>query len=62
MVLSSLAEGLRVVTVALSPYMPRSTATLLEALGATERTERSFASEGWGAPISALAPLFPKSS
>ena len=38
------------------------TAALLEALGAAERTERAFASEGWGAPISALAPLFPKSS
>ena len=62
MVLSSLAEGLRVVTVALSPYMPRSSAALLEALGATGRLERSFAGEGWGAPVSPLAPLFPKSS
>jgi methionyl-tRNA synthetase len=61
-VLCSLAEGLRVVTVALSPYMPQKTAALLEALGAAERTERAFASEGWGAPISPLAPLFPKSS
>ena len=62
MVLSSLAEGLRVVTVALSPYMPQKTAALLEALGATQRTGRSFAGEGWGARIAPLAPLFPKST
>ena len=59
-VLASLAEGLRVVTVALLPYMPSKTAQLLDALGCRERTERAFAARGWGARVSALAPLFPK--
>jgi methionyl-tRNA synthetase len=61
-VLASLAEGLRVVTVALSPYMPSKTATLLEALGAAEATERSFAHRGSGARTTAIAPLFPKTA
>jgi methionyl-tRNA synthetase len=61
-VLASLAEGLRVVTVALSPYMPSKTATLLEALGAADATERAFAQRGSGARTAALPPLFPKSS
>jgi methionyl-tRNA synthetase len=61
-VLASLAEGLRVVTVALLPYMPSKTVTLLDALGAGERTTRAFAAQGWGARVSALAPLFPKSA
>jgi len=60
-VLASLAEGLRVVTVALLPYMPQRTETLLRALGAGERRARAFAEEGWGGAVSALAPLFPKS-
>jgi len=59
-VLASLAEGLRVVTIALGPYMPGKTAALLEALGATGSTGRAFASEGSGARVSPLAPLFPK--
>ena len=59
-VLASLAEGLRVVTVALSPYMPVKTALLLDALGAGEQTAREFAPLGWGGRVSALAPLFPK--
>jgi methionyl-tRNA synthetase len=61
-VLASLAEGLRVVTVALLPYMPAKTAELLDALGAGERTTREFAAEGWGGAVSAIAPLFPKGS
>jgi len=61
-VLASLAEGLRVVTVALLPYMPSKTVELLDALGAREMTAREFAQAGWGARVSALAPLFPKSS
>jgi methionyl-tRNA synthetase len=59
-VLASLAEGLRVVSVALNPYMPAKTATLLDALGRPSLAEREFAVEGWGGPVSALAPLFPK--
>ena len=61
-VLASLAEGLRVVTVALLPYMPSKTEQLLGALDCRERTTRGFAAEGWGARVSALAPLFPKGS
>jgi methionyl-tRNA synthetase len=61
-VLASLAEGLRVVTVALLPYMPSKTAQLLDALDCRERTTRAFAAQGWGARVSALAPLFPKGS
>jgi methionyl-tRNA synthetase len=49
-VLATLALGLRLVTEELSPYMPASTATLLQALG------------GPGAGVSALEPLFPKRS
>ena len=60
--LRSLAEGLRVVTVLLSPYMPESTAKLLAALG-DERLELSAAAYGEGVggqTVGELAPLFPK--
>jgi methionyl-tRNA synthetase len=59
-VLASLAEGLRVVTLALVPYMPVKTAALLDALDAGGQGARAFASQGWGGRVSALAPLFPK--
>jgi methionyl-tRNA synthetase len=59
-VLASLAEGLRVVTVALNPYMPAKTAALLDALGRPELREREFAAVGWGGPVGEIAPLFPK--
>jgi methionyl-tRNA synthetase len=59
-VLASLAEGLRVVTLALVPYMPAKTATLLEALGTDAAGARAFAPAGWGGRVSPLAPLFPK--
>jgi len=62
MVLASLAEGLRAVTIALVPYMPAKTQSLLEALGVGEREERAFAAAGYGGRVSALAPLFPKST
>ncbi|HEX4033640.1 MAG TPA: methionine--tRNA ligase [Solirubrobacteraceae bacterium] len=62
MVLASLAEGLRVVTIALAPYIPRKTAELLGALGAAASTERTFAASGSGATVAKLAPLFPKSA
>jgi methionyl-tRNA synthetase len=61
-VLATLAEGLRVVTVALEPYMPSKTATLLEALGCGGAAERAFAQRGSGARTTPLAPLFPKSA
>ncbi len=60
--LASLAEGLRVVSVLLHPYMPASTERLLEALGTpgTELERAAFAEHGSGAHIKALEPLFPK--
>jgi methionyl-tRNA synthetase len=60
--LASLAEGLRVVSVLLHPYMPASVERLLAALGAPEIAyERAvFAERGSGATVMALEPLFPK--
>ncbi|HEY3828008.1 MAG TPA: methionine--tRNA ligase [Solirubrobacteraceae bacterium] len=61
-VLASLAEGLRVVSVLLCPYLPVSTTKLLDALGAEER---GLAAARFGAGgvrrVGALEPLFPKS-
>jgi methionyl-tRNA synthetase len=60
--LRSLAEGLRVLTVLLTPYMPESTAKLLAALG-DERTELAAAEFGagpGGGTTGELPPLFPK--
>jgi methionyl-tRNA synthetase len=62
-VLASLAEGLRVVTVLLAPYLPDATGKLLDALGAADRT---LAGAGYGpgalggATVSSLPALFPK--
>ncbi|HUE27824.1 MAG TPA: methionine--tRNA ligase [Solirubrobacteraceae bacterium] len=62
--LASLAEGLRVVSVLLHPYMPATTDRLLGALGApeTEFGRAVFAERGSGATVTALEPLFPKRS
>jgi len=60
-VLRTLAEGLRVVSVLLNPYLPDSTAKLLDALGAPDL---SLAGADFGAgavrKVQALEPLFPK--
>jgi methionyl-tRNA synthetase len=60
-VLRTLVEGLRVVSVLLSPYLPDSTAKLLAALGAPDL---SLAGGSFGAGaierVEALEPLFPK--
>jgi methionyl-tRNA synthetase len=60
-VLATLAEGLRVVSVLLHPYLPDATEKLLAALGAPDT---AFASAGFGngsiAKAQALEPLFPK--
>jgi methionyl-tRNA synthetase len=66
-VLASLAEGLRVVSVLLYPYLPVSASKLLDALGAGDRTlaaARYGAEVAGGATrrVSPLEPLFPKSS
>jgi methionyl-tRNA synthetase len=62
-VLSTLAEGLRVVSVLLHPYLPDSTGRLLAALGAPDL---SLAGAELGAGsvrrVRALEPLFPKIS
>jgi methionyl-tRNA synthetase len=60
--LASLAEGLRVLSVLLAPYMPASTMRLLEALGAPDAGWGAavFAARAGGGRVSALQPLFPK--
>jgi methionyl-tRNA synthetase len=60
--LYSLAEGLRVLTLLLHPYLPESTGKLLAALGQSE-LELAAAELGarpGGAATTALEPLFPK--
>ena len=60
--LATLAEGLRVVTVLLHPYMPAATERLLAALGcpALAYEGARFAPAGWGGEVAALEPLFPR--
>jgi methionyl-tRNA synthetase len=60
--LRSLAEGLRVVTVLLTPYIPETAARLLAALGRADDSiagARLGAAPG-GAAVERLPPLFPK--
>jgi methionyl-tRNA synthetase len=61
-VLASLAEGLRVVSLLLVPYLPLSTERLLDVLGVEDR---SLAAARFGAltgarRVGAIEPLFPK--
>jgi methionyl-tRNA synthetase len=60
--LASLAEGLRVVSVLLHPYMPSATDRLLHALGTpqTAYADARFGGQGSGQRVAALEPLFPK--
>jgi methionyl-tRNA synthetase len=60
--LASLAEGVRSLSVLLHPYMPSSTAQLLDVLGApaTDYAAATFAATGSGARVGALEPLYPK--
>jgi methionyl-tRNA synthetase len=60
--LASLAEGLRVVSVLLHPYMPASTTRLLAALGAPDcrLQDAAYQPRGGGRRVNALEPLFPK--
>jgi len=61
-VLYGLAEGLRVVSVLLHPFMPESVERLLDALGDEDRSlarARFGAGEG-GARVGELRPLFPR--
>jgi methionyl-tRNA synthetase len=60
--LASLGEGIRALSVLLHPYMPSSTARLLEAVGhdSVDYAGATFADQGSGATVTALEPLFPK--
>src|SRR4051794_9183267 len=64
-VMRSLAEGLRTVTILQHPYLPDSVDRLLDALGVTAEDRLAPAGARFGAgpvgtPIGDLAPLFPK--
>jgi methionyl-tRNA synthetase len=59
-VLYSLAEGLRVITLLLYPYMPDTADRLLAALGEEGRSLTPFGSGDGGRSVSKLEPLFPK--
>jgi methionyl-tRNA synthetase len=60
--LASLAEGVRVVSLLLVPYLPASTERLLDALGADNRTLTAarLGADVPGRTVSELQPLFPK--
>ena len=60
--LRSLAEGLRVVTVLLHPYIPETADKLLEALGEPEAglEGAEFGARPGGTQVQKLPPLFPK--
>jgi methionyl-tRNA synthetase len=61
-VLASLAEALRVISVLLAPYLPQATVTLLSALGTPglALSTANFATHGSGARVQAIEPLFPR--
>jgi methionyl-tRNA synthetase len=61
-VLAGLAEGLRVVSILLAPFMPEATEKLLDALGADDRSldAAGFERGAAGARVGELAPLFPR--
>ena len=60
--LYNLAEGLRVVTVLLAPYMPATAEKLLATLGAPDLDleKARLGSHPGGQAVAELAPLFPK--
>jgi methionyl-tRNA synthetase len=60
--LRSLADGLRVVTIMLVPYIPETAEKLLAALGAQDSTldHAAYGAEPGGARTEKLPPLFPK--
>jgi methionyl-tRNA synthetase len=58
--LYSLAEGLRVVTQLLHPFMPTTTGRLLDQLAEPSRGLSEFGSRPGGVPVRSGDPLFPK--
>jgi len=60
--LYSLAEGLRVVSLLLLPFLPAAAEKLLDALGQEDRSLENvrFGSLGGGAQVGDLEPLFPR--
>ncbi|MFN8160657.1 MAG: class I tRNA ligase family protein [Solirubrobacterales bacterium] len=58
--LYSLAEGLRVTTLLLLPYLPLAAEALLGALGEEGRELAELGSRGGGQRVERLAPLFPR--
>ncbi|MDQ5895437.1 MAG: methionyl-tRNA synthetase [Actinomycetota bacterium] len=59
-VLYSLAEGLRVLTLLLHPYLPNSTDILLAALGQADLELAAYGSRPGGTQTEKIKPLFPK--
>jgi methionyl-tRNA synthetase len=59
-VLYGLAEGLRVITLLLHPYLPNASATLLAALGHDRLDLEDFGSRPGGTRVEKIDPLFPK--
>ncbi len=59
-VLYNLIEGLRVTTLLLVPYLPRATATLLEALAEESLELAELGSRGGGQKVERVPSLFPK--
>jgi methionyl-tRNA synthetase len=60
--LVTLAEGLRVVSVLLHPYIPGSAERLLEAIGRPELAleDARYGARGGGVTVTRIPPLFPK--
>jgi methionyl-tRNA synthetase len=58
-ILYTLAEGLRIVSLLLHPWIPDATETLLEALGEPSRGLSNFGEWGGGS-VSKIDPLFPR--
>jgi methionyl-tRNA synthetase len=59
-VLYGLAEGLRVTTLLLFPFMPETAGRLLDGLGEAGRELADFGSASGGQGVEKLPPLFPK--
>ena len=60
-VLASLVEGLRVLTVLLQPWLPATAEKLLAALGTPDtRSRRRSSGRAASAPSQPIEPLFPK--